>query len=298
MTTWKKPQTVPGVITTRVLTSWRDALALRDEYGMAHDRWVFRGLPNAGWTIKSTFERAREGGGTSPAWKYEAVLLREFSRRAHHYRTDLPGAQNVLEWFALMRYYGAPSRIVDFSYSFYVAAYFALHDSSPETGPAAVWAINTSWLREVYDRAFPKASLRRGKNFRFKDPKDFRRTFLSRTAPRQFVAPANPFRMNERLSAQQGVFLCPGDIQKSFMSNLLPRPLPKKRDRVVRIVLAPEVKTEAIRDLRRMNVTAATLYPDLGGFAQSLKDWFHLPLYFDPKDLAMALDGHFPGDHF
>lgn len=298
MTADKRPSSIPGVHTTPVLQKWRDALALRDDYKLNRDRWVFRGHKDAGWAIESTFERARVGGGKYPAWKYEAVILREFSRRAHHYTADLPKAHYVLEWFALMRHYGAPCRLVDFTYSFYVAAYFALQDASQGTGPAAIWAINTTWLRELYRDAFPADARRRGRNFRFKDPADFKRTFLSRAAPRTFVAPANPFRMNERLSAQQGVFLCPGSIRRSFMENLVPTGTRRNREQVVRITLDPVMKTDAIRDLRRMNVTAATLFPDLGGFAMSLKDWFHLPLNFDSKDLVMALNGRVPGDRF
>lgn len=293
-----RPPSVPGVLTTSVVPTWHDTLVLRDRYTLNRDRWVFRGHKEARWAIESTFERARAGGGKHPVWKYEAVILREFSRRAHHYASDLPSAKHVLEWFALMRHYGAPRRLVDFTYSFYVAAYFALQDAGADTGTAAIWAINTTWLRELYAAAFPADARRRGRNFRFKDPSDFKRTFLSTTAPTAFVAPANPFRMNERLSAQQGVFLCPGNIRRSFMKNLLPDRTRKSPEHVLRIVLDPAMKTDAIRDLRRMNVTAATLFPDLGGFAQSLKDWFHLPLNFDTKGLMMALNGRFPGDRF
>lgn len=289
---------IPGVFTTKLRESWRDTLEQRKRYSFHEDRWVFRGLSNANWPIASTFERGRVGGGRYPAWKYEAVILREFSRFAHHFVSDLPPSRNVLEWFALMRHYGAPCRLVDFSYSFYVAAYFALQDASHETGPAAIWAVNTKWLRSTYDQVFPRNGKRRGVNFRFKDPIDFKRRFLSRTAPRTFVAPANPFRMNERHGAQQGVFLCPGNIGLPFMENLLSSGAERNPDQVVRIILDPSMKAEAIRDLRRMNVSAATLYPDLGGFAQSLRDWFQLPLNFDPKDLTMALDGRVPGDRF
>jgi hypothetical protein len=43
---------------------------------------------------------------------------------------------------------------------------------------------------------------------------------------------------------------------------------------VVKIVLPGAVHRDALRDLRAMNVTAATLFPGLEGFARSLA--FHL----------------------
>jgi len=102
--------------------------------------------------------------------------------------------------------------------------------------------------------------------------------------------------MNQRLNAQQGVFLCPGDINQPFMKNLLSGRVRASREAVVRVILPGSVKERAVRDLRRMNVTYATLFPDLSGFAMSLADWFHLPLNFRAKDLVAAIDGRFPGD--
>jgi len=289
---------IPGVYDSPLLTKWQKALELKGEYGFNDDKWLFRGHENATWTLRTSYERAREGGGNEPAWKYEATMLREFTRRAYHYLSDLPPANNTLEWFALMRHFGAPSRLLDCTYSFYAAAYFALSGASPTQGPAAVWAVSNSWLKERFARTFPADARRRGGDFRFKSPADFKRTFLRTHKPRTFAAPVNPFRLNQRLTAQHGVFLCPGDITKPFMQNLLPHATTPSGDRVVRILLDTSMKTDAIRDLGRMNVSAATLFPDLGGFALSLRDWFHRPLNFIYKDLKMALDGHFPGDRY
>lgn len=61
------------------------------------------------------------------------------------------------------------------------------------------------------------------------------------------------------------------------------------KDHVVRIPVAATIKPEAIQELRRMNITSATLFPDLGGFAESLGDWFALNLPFNEKDLLKAL---------
>ena len=224
------------------------------------------------------------------AWKYEAVILREFTRRAHHFSDDLPQAQDVLEWFALMRHYTAPCRLVDFTYSFYSAAYFALKDAADE--PAAIWAVNTDWLRECYEGAWGESD----PDFRFKNPAKFRLRFLDTMHPQKFVAPANPFRLNQRLTAQQGIFLCPGDINHSFMDNLLAPEADSGAGKVVRILVSAEAKNDAIEELRRMNISSATLFPDLIGFAESLGDWFVLPINFRESDLRMAIEGRFPND--
>ena len=60
-------------------------------------------------------------------WYYEALILREFMRCAHLYLTkeNIPASNDKLEWLSLMRHYKAPTRLMDFTYSFYIAAYFA-----------------------------------------------------------------------------------------------------------------------------------------------------------------------------
>ena len=62
------------------------------------------------------------------------------------------------------------------------------------------------------------------------------------------VVAVNPFRLNQRLCAQQGVFLCPTDIESSFKENLLPDGKLPLKDEVVRIVIAPRLKTKAVPD--------------------------------------------------
>ena len=262
-----------------------------------HSHWVFRGQRCADLCLTSTFERSNNSGRHQvKSWKYEAAILREFTRRAHHYVTDLPPANDILEWFALMRHYGAPCRLVDFSYSFYVAAYYAFKNAVPTQGPVAVWAINTDRLQKHFESQLSKkAQKKRRGDFRFKNPRDFRRHFLSRNKPKAFVATVNPFRLNQRLTSQQGLFLCPGNINLSFMDNLLSPSINEDNSGVLRIVVHSDAKKDALENLHKMNVTLATLFPDLGGFAESLSDWFHLDFKLIKKDLIAAIEGKFPG---
>lgn len=280
-----------GVHTTEVVCRWDELLRVREDLGLKTDRWVYRGHQDANWTVQSTFERARESGGPSDPWKYEAAVVREFKQRAYHYLSHLPADRELLEWLALLRHFGAPSRLVDVTYSFYVAFYFAIKDLGKSSPPAAIWAFNTDWLIAEWDTLFPCETVarHRGGDFRFKDPEDFRKHFLDYRAPKAFVAAVNPFRQNQRLTAQQGLFLCPGDLSKSFMQNLFSSSKPADPCRVVRIPVAASLKRDAISELRRMNIISATLFPDLGGFAESLADWFVLELPFNEKDLLQAL---------
>ena len=80
------------------------------------------------------------------------------------------------------------------------------------------------------------------------------------------------------------------------MDNLLAPEADSGAGKVVRILVSAEAKNDAIEELRRMNISSATLFPDLIGFAESLGDWFVLPINFRESDLRMAIEGRFPND--
>jgi hypothetical protein len=87
---------------------------------------------------------------------------------------------------------------------------------------------------------------------------------------RSFVMPIEPFHMNKRYYLQQSVFICAACTSESFMSQLefLGDDAPKA---VIKISLPVSVRNEALRDLQKMNINRASLFPDLDGYCQSLK---------------------------
>ena len=76
--------------------------------------------------------------------------------------------------------------------------------------------------------------------------------------------------MNQRLILQQSVFVVPGDITKPFMENLEAVDAPDKL--VIKMPLPSDRKflQEATKELLAMNMSSATLFPGLDGFAQNL----------------------------
>ncbi len=82
------------------------------------------------------------------------------------------------------------------------------------------------------------------------------------------VAPIQPFRMNERLTIQQGLFLCPAQANSSFEDNLSAMSL--KGARFEKYVFNMSLRGEILSELKKMNITRASLFPGIDGFAQSL----------------------------
>lgn len=120
-------------------------------------RWVFRGQMNAAYSISSTFERCiaselRQVESIERSLRSkERFAIEEFKRQAWRY-VDNPSLDD-LEWLALMRHHGVPTRLVDFTESPMVALYFALETEGD--GDFAVWAFDRDAL--IDSVKFPSA---------------------------------------------------------------------------------------------------------------------------------------------
>ncbi|HEX9867924.1 MAG TPA: hypothetical protein VGC99_04905 [Candidatus Tectomicrobia bacterium] len=75
--------------------------------------------------------------------------------------------------------------------------------------------------------------------------------------------------MNPRLTAQSGTFAVPETLSQPVEA-LLSR-YPEPRETLVKLILpSAQVREQGLRELDRMNITYATLFPDLDGLARSL----------------------------
>ena len=160
--------------------------------------------------------------------------------------------------------------------------YLTLRRTERKPGVRVVWCFNGQWCEEEAKRKLPTHKLaligRRNNDARRNDE-----TFIplyqiksSRTtsSPRwKFIKNENPLHLNERLTAQQGAFLCPADLGSSFVTNLeamdgwsLPNNLRK-----LHLELDQDAAREFARNLKDMNISFAALFPGLEGFAKSIK---------------------------
>src|SRR6266511_109532 len=119
-----------------------------------YSNWAFRGQHHGEWPLETALARYLRDFGVDPrAWtEQESRILRIFKRKAHQYLHQPPDLDDDFQWLALMQHHGAPTRLLDFTWSPYVAAFFALQRTR---GLGAVWAINP---RRVASGAARRAS--------------------------------------------------------------------------------------------------------------------------------------------
>lgn len=249
----------------RHLASWSEFVHLADSPEL--DGWAFRGQEDAEWPLFSSLSRyLRKFVPDQGRWgEQEHRGIRIFIRKAHHFVADPRALSDDLRTLALMQHHGAPTRLLDFTKSPYAAAFFALEKAS---GDAAVWAVNTPVLANIKHRIKGRTA-----RMRNRDQIDPRRdgnfwTYFQRNV-HEIVWTGEPFEMDRRLTAQSGTFLLPGVLHMPA-EEILAR-YPNSRELLVKIVLpAATVRSAAMRALYRMNLTNATLFPDLDGLARSI----------------------------
>jgi hypothetical protein len=141
-------------------------------------------------------------------------------------------ARTDLEWELLGRHHGLPTTVLDFTYSPYVAAYFAFADNPP-TGAkySSIWAID----RQVFDsRDLPQLELL--------DEEEYKR-------------------FNPRAQEQGGLFLKIKDISQSVEELL--------GDGLKRYDVPVGQRRSVLASLDSMTINARNLFRDLDAAART-----------------------------
>jgi hypothetical protein len=278
---------LPRMFRTITVQRWEDLLHPQSLLGDYNEfgRFVFRGQAKEEWHLRTTFERAAESVAVEDLGALEQKIIREFRRRAQHYLSDLPEPPQYLEWLAIMQHHGCPTRLLDFTRSFFIALFFAVEDSDASS---AVWAINTDHYRkQLPPLLFPNQSwsdVDNGLHLAYSEiAEEEANEIIASSGEREFTSDVllvEPYWMNERLSIQQGVFLLPTNLRGSFEKNLCYRHGVRSLDELaarddglvlVKIIVPKDLHLEIINLLTMMNISAATLFPGLDGYARSQK---------------------------
>lgn len=259
------------------------------EIANSFECFIYRGQSDISYGLAPTVER---GLGNKAADVYEKDIIKEFMRRVKNYISNPPKDENTLEWLALIQHYGGPTRLLDFTHSIYVAVFFALASNLSNCNnkkTASVWAINTILLRKflrekIEDKGFNDKNKYLNKVIYVGNNKNIPKAAFF----------AEPFEMNNRLFAQQGLFLIPTNLEYGFEENLFSTfnsssevkasveckhifDFKNVKDDfgstcIVKINIPYTNQLLLLGALHKMNINYSTIYPDIEGLARSLYD--------------------------
>lgn len=225
-------------------------------------------------------------------------MIREFIYKFPLYDKSLHIQKgDSVEWLSLMQHYGAPTRLIDFSRSIFVALFFALDGGFQND--SIIWAVNKSAVNSAYVKSFCKEHecCTVGEDDLNAYIHEIANNVIGRILPNdieQQIIPIYPEFVNERISIQQGLFLMSNDIRNEFEDVLLrflnvndnfitvePTSLLNlsyhqqakhglKNLVMFKFIIPTRFKWQLSQLLTQMNITAETLYPGLAGLAKSL----------------------------
>lgn len=250
--------------TTVELSSWKDYKTFVDELS---DNWIFRGQASSEWGLQNAIER------TDFIHLYkgiEADFVAEFQRGARNYLTKDQIPEHLIEWLALMQHHGAPTRLLDFTKSPFIAAFFGFEIANmfPER-KISIWALHLNYLKtKALEKLTRHYASELDGNARFVSETLFEKIFRDNSC--SLIFPVEPFRMNRRYSLQQSIFVSTGNAGEPFMKQLdfLESDMEKA---VIKIELPSNLQKLVLRDLQKMNLNRASLFPDIDGYAGALR---------------------------
>jgi hypothetical protein len=247
--------------------SWTEFKSKIDSFPL---EWIYRGQASADWILSSSLERSSL---IEINHDIENILIDEYRRAIHSFLPQMEIPTTILEWLYLLQHYGTPTRLIDFTKSPYVGAFFAFEeDHDDQSGRVAIWCLNKIkfYQAAVYHlkNGFDDFDISKwvNRNYFFSNlafDAVFKKNALD------CVMPFDPPNSNKRYLAQQSVFLAAGNSEKKLVEqleflNYQEKPL------MTKITMPRRIRKAVIRDLFKMNISPATLFPGIDGFARAL----------------------------
>jgi hypothetical protein len=248
------------------ISSWRELDDSIAEAGAtdrhAHSSLVFRGLARSSYPNASSLARLGDG---YPA--LERHLIRNFRKYAHRAR---PGP-TLWDWLSLAQHHGLPTRLLDWTFSPFVAAHFATATSPGEE--SIVWAVDCAAAHDLLPDELRAALDSEGATV-------FTTELLAAEAPTledlDRLRPDDPFALffeppslDDRIVNQSAVLSVLSDPRAQMDNWLDANPGLWHAWRI-----APEAKSEIRERLDQGNVTERVLMPGLDGLAAWLRRYY------------------------
>lgn len=231
----------------------------------------YRGQAEKNFDLLPTITREKKGLQLNPL--FETVFLSKFKSLATPYVESLPGfpfpdgITSYWSWLFMLRHYGLPARILDWSSDALTALFFATDPTDPSLKPgtdAAVWVLNPVTLNEAFSfHSFLKPGyipnvVEPSFNLYFGPDSEL----LSTTKAAAAIGPNN----TTRIVAQKGTFTVFPHVKNLVALNKQP----DSSNYLYKINIAWESFKDIQDQLKLFGVTRLSLYPDIDNIAEEV----------------------------
>ena len=246
------------------LNDWLFQGTWNAEIGRFRSPFAYRGMGDAGHDLLTSLARLGEHPG-----ELEGHILRNFRKYAS--REDVPG-DSIWNWLAVAQHHGLPTRLLDWTYSPYVALHFVTEHVEEFGNDGVVWMVDYSQTNRLLPTQLKSVLQDEGSSV-------FTAEMLERVTPslRQFTQLSDddyvlffePPSLDERIVNQSALF--------SLMANPRSRLdgwLERHPEVYRRLLIPVELKWEIRDKLDQANITERVLYPGLDGLSRYLRRYY------------------------
>lgn len=247
--------------------TWKDLqdFLFRDSFDENLSRYrssyVYRGLNNHGFTLQTSL--ARLGGNFA---NLERHILRNFKKYAKTVSRLDPSNWN---WLAIAQHHGLPTRLLDWTYSPYVALHFATSDIDTFDQDGIIWCVNYVKTNKLLPDKLKIVIQEEGSNTFTAEMLDSVGTGvfdLEKLREEPFVLFLEPPSLDDRITNQYALF----SLMSSPQANLSDW-LEKNKSLHFKIIIPAHLKWEVRDKLDQANITERVLFPGLEGLSAWLK---------------------------
>jgi len=236
----------------------------RTEYDRYRSPYAYRGMPENYAGLKTSLMRI---GGDFAA--LELDILRNFSKYANIQDEFRRLGDSDWIWLSVGQHYGLPTRLLDWTYSPYVALHFATADIEKSNIDGVIWCVDYIKAKEFLPESLQRVLRGHGDKFTvdlLEQGAESLRKLEALENDGPFVAFLEPPSLDSRIVNQFA--LC------SLMSNpktLLNDWLEERDDLYKKIIIPSRLKWEIRDHLDQANINERMLFPGLDGLCSWLK---------------------------
>lgn len=282
--------------------SWPDlvdrlyANAWNPEIDRFRSPFAFRGMTDASWPLVTSIQRL--GGNIAIL---ERHLLRNFRKYAHR---DVVERDSLWYWLTVAQHHGLPTRLLDWTYSPFVAMHFATDNLTNMNADGAIWGIDITRAHDLLPEPFntvlkvegsvvftvemlsrfeqPEitlgvgpASITKGGTKIIRTLEDFDSLVKSRR--QAFVLFFEPPSIDDRVVNQFALFSIMPSVNVTIYEWMAKHP-----DLGFKLVIPAVLKWEIRDKLDQANITERVLFPGLDGLSRWLKRHYY------PRKMTIA----------
>lgn len=283
------------------MKDWNDLFLINQDF---LSKFVYRGQADSQWELATSIERfvnKIHSSGIDHVMPelYEQKTLEEFKWKYPVYALDehIPIESEEIEWLTIMQHYGAPTRLLDFTFSPFVALFMALDNSFADF--SSIWCVNQKIVNHYIEKKYMQDN---NTNYTIeREINKYKYEYANKLINKggfirnreKGVLLVSPQIANRRINAQQGLFAIPTNIEISFKDNLsifydvqnlitidLSELIKYSNNSsgthsqsdiiLLKINIPFKLRYQLTKMLKLINITHETMYPGIEGLAKSM----------------------------